>query len=239
MNLSTLVTISTLRADNNRGNEKSNNFLNAVQLKLGIMLRPGIRRLLTTASTPLGDGIHARQHHQQASDFLRSKKYRNPYNLLTCSSCHDPHGTSDEYTPPVAAHQLSQKLDTTGTSSTDLGTPGLCLGCHSPYFPAGADVRARMATHYSAELGVTVGGKRNLQCSDCHNPKTAKSGAGLRQGVYGDLNAVQYWSGDITSHLFKVPRKATVSGKADASISGSDLMYVPYTESCGGCHSLP
>jgi hypothetical protein len=175
----------------------------------------------------LGDGAHSIKHHQQASDFIKSLKYRNPYDLLTCSSCHDPHGTADAYNAPAEKHQLRAALDAAPATS------GLCLGCHSPYFPGGATVGARIQAHYAAQ-GVMNVGMGNVRCADCHNPKTAKSGAGLRQAV---VAGQQYWSGDISSHLFRVPSKSIVAGKVDGTITGNDVMPVPYTNKCGGCHT--
>jgi len=183
----------------------------------------------TTGGTrvTLGDGIHPRQHHQQASDFLKSRKYRNPFDLLTCASCHDPHGTGDQAIPPVAPHQMKAPLDTAPA------TAGLCLGCHAPFFPAGADVGARMQAHWTAQ-GIVDAGMGSIRCSDCHNPKTAKSGAGLKQKLLG---SDQYWSGDISSHLFQVPRRTVIAGKVGSGITGNDLQPIPFTNKCGGCHT--
>ena len=179
------------------------------------------------ASTALGDGLHSRQHHQQASDFVKTKKYRNAYLLVTCTSCHDPHGTSDQVTAPVEKHQLRAVLDAAPA------TEGLCLGCHSPFYAAGGTVGERMTNHWVGEgIGANMP-KNGIQCSSCHMPKTAKSGAGLRQAVLGGQ---QYWSGDISSHLFQVPRKALVTGKVDGTITGNDVQPVPYTNACGICH---
>lgn len=178
-------------------------------------------------STPLGDGLHSRQHHQQATDFVKSVKYRNQFMLVTCADCHDPHGTSDAATAPVEKHQLKAALDAAPA------TAGLCLGCHSPFFPAGATVGDRIQAHYAAQ-GIANVGMGAIQCAQCHTPKTAKSGAGLKQAVIGGQ---QYWSGDISSHLFKVPPKSVVAGKVDGTITGNDVMPVPYTNKCGVCHT--
>jgi hypothetical protein len=176
--------------------------------------------------TALGDGIHPRQHHQQATDFIKSIKYRNQYLLMTCTSCHDAHGTGDQFTPPVEQHQLKAVLDAAPNTS------GLCLGCHSPFFPAGATVGARIQAHYAAQ-GIVDFPKPDITCAQCHTEKTAKSGAGLRQAV---IRGSQYWSGDISSHLFQMPRKSVVAGKVDGTITGNDVMPVPYTNKCGVCH---
>lgn len=57
--------------------------------------------------------------------------------------------------------------------------------------------------------------------------KTAKSGAG-NPGL--EINGVQYWTNDITSHLFKVPDRSLANPPTS--------MPVPYTNECGVCHAL-
>ncbi len=64
-------------------------------------------------------------------------------------------------------------------------------------------------------------------CTDCHMTKTAKSGAG-NPGL--EINGVQYWTNDITSHLFKVPDRSLANPPTS--------MPVPYTNECGVCHAL-
>ncbi|MBF0239450.1 MAG: hypothetical protein HQM12_17240 [SAR324 cluster bacterium] len=148
------------------------------------------------------DKTHSKSHHQQATDFLKSKKYRNGDKLLTCASCHDPHAAGSD------RHQLS------GTSDKSL-----CQSCHT----AVTDVVA----HSTEKLGASMG--TNVTCGQCHNTKTAGSGAGLNATTpfVGDTGT-KYFEGDITSHLFDVPRK-TVATK-------DNTMPVPYTNTCGSCH---
>jgi hypothetical protein len=38
-----------------------------------------------------GDGQHAKPHHQQYHDHIRSKHYRKPFYLLACDTCNDSH----------------------------------------------------------------------------------------------------------------------------------------------------
>ncbi|MGK5092082.1 cytochrome c3 family protein [Deltaproteobacteria bacterium TL4] len=175
------------------------------------MMRAGISRAAFLAgntsrhdaatSDYWGDGTHSKSHHQQATDFLKSVKYRNGDKLLTCASCHDPHAAGTD------RHQLS------GTSDGSL-----CQTCHAE--------KAEVMNH---SLSLFMG--NNVTCVDCHNTKTANSGAGLNatSSFVGD-SGTKYFRGDITSHLFDVPRKATASS--------TNTMPVPYISGCAGaCHS--
>ena len=76
----------------------------------GELARPGISRheLITKYTDPIKKGptmrgpgredniwpddVHSNKPHQQYSDFLKSKMYRNDRLLVTCSDCHDMHG---------------------------------------------------------------------------------------------------------------------------------------------------
>jgi len=166
--------------------------------------------------TAKGDGKHAKKHHQQASDFIKTAKYRNGNMLLTCASCHAPHGDTDE------PHQLKAKLD----KATD--GAGLCTSCHDAKLPAGATFSARVQAHYKAK-GIADIAMGNISCTQCHMPTTAKSGSGTAGAT---ISGTTYYLGDISSHLFDVPKKASIPTKA------SDMMSIPFTNACGtGCHS--
>jgi predicted CXXCH cytochrome family protein len=154
------------------------------------------------------DGLHSKAHHQQYTDFIQSGKYRNGTKLMTCSSCHDLHA------PGTGRHQLSGATDGT-----------LCVGCHDDVV---------IADHQTAKVGTTMG---TITCIQCHNTKTAGSGAGSNQtaaeGFTGASGAL-YLHGDITSHRFDVPTK-------DKAVA--QKMPVPYTApkldntaKCGLCH---
>ncbi len=135
------------------------------------------------------DGLHSKAHHQQYTDFIQSGKYRNGSQLLTCSSCHDLHA------PGTDRHQLSGVSDSS-----------LCLSCHTS---------VKIDEHQKDKVGTVMGA--NAKCIDCHNVKTANSGAGLNQ-IGENLH------GDITAHVFDVPNKT------------KKPMPVPYTNTCGTCH---
>jgi predicted CXXCH cytochrome family protein len=150
------------------------------------------------------DNTHSKAHHQQYTDFIQTAKYRNGSQLLTCYSCHDPHA------PGTDRHQLS------GTANNSL-----CQGCHTTV----TDVVA----HMTAKTGVSM--DAGTKCIQCHNPKTASSGAGSNPTTpaIGGTSATNYYQGDISSHLFDVPRKTATSS--------TNAMPVPYTNNCGACHN--
>jgi predicted CXXCH cytochrome family protein len=161
-----------------------------------------------------GDGIHSKKHHQQVTDFIKSKKYRNGTALMTCASCHDAHGKSGE------RFQLREKQDGA------VGGPGLCMSCHDATFPAGATFMDRMRAHWK-KYNIPDVPKANVECVQCHMPKTGKSGAG-RVGL--TVGGTTYYHGDVSSHLFDVPMKADIQTK------GPEMMPIPHTDACGSCH---
>lgn len=169
-------------------------------------------------ATTNGDGKQSVKHHQQASDFIKSRKYRNTEQLVTCASCHDAHGDSGDvkqlWTPQESAN----------------GTEGLCLKCHGATFSTGTTLAARFQAHYAAK-GLTNIAMGDAKCASCHMPKTMKSGSGLAQAT---IAGVTYYSGDAASHLFKVPMRTSIPGAG----KGPEMMPIPYTNKCGeACHT--
>jgi hypothetical protein len=145
-----------------------------------------VKQIDGAASDFYGDvDKHSKSHHQQYSDFIRSSMYMNSSELMTCSSCHDPHRRT-AYTRQLLNDPTDNEASC-GASS-----------CHAAETQ---DVKA----HILAQ-GIDTGGlKDGALCQDCHLTKTAKTGAG-KPGLL--INGVQYWHNDITSHLFKVPDRA-------------------------------
>jgi predicted CXXCH cytochrome family protein len=140
---------------------------------------------------------------------VRSKKYINDKQLMTCSNCHDPHGMTE------IKHQLRQPVRD--------GKNTLCVGCHQ-------DTRD-VQTHTAAKVGMPHA--MQINCVDCHNPKTMQTGAGLGKGLERK-DGGNYWMNDITSHLFIVPRKENVAVKG---VKPAGAMPIPYTAACGSCHN--
>lgn len=153
------------------------------------------------------DGIHSKTHHQQGTDFIRSKKYINATQLLNCASCHDPHGKSG------IKRQLRMEVRDDKNS--------LCVSCHK---------NITMLKHTEKTVGMAHNMK--ISCIDCHMPKTMITGGGLGKGITGK-DGKNYWMNDITAHVFAVPRKYN---KGVKGVEPGKAMPIPYTNACGTCH---
>ena len=129
------------------------------------------------------DGKHSKKHHQQYTDFIQTKKYRNGTALKTCANCHDVHA------PGTDKHQLS------GTSNNNL-----CTSCHTTVV---------VVAHMTAKTGFNMGA--GTLCIQCHSTKTAKSGSGSPTPGMTGASTTRYYQGDISSHLLDVPLKTSIS----------------------------
>jgi hypothetical protein len=202
----------------------------------GEMARPGISRheLLTKFTDPVkkgptmrgtgredniwSDDVHSSKPHQQYSDFLKSRMYRNDRMLVACSDCHDMHGGT-----PFNRFLIH--------SAEDSSSP-LCQRCHV----------VDLLSHMERKLNSRMKGEQT-RCIDCHMPGTASSGgiAGefgrlLKTPPYANAQEEEsnaYWQGAIRSHVFDVPRK-TIG--AVHGVTPGRSMPIPYTSSCGTCH---
>jgi predicted CXXCH cytochrome family protein len=155
-----------------------------------------------------GDGAHSKSHHQQGTDLIRSKKYINGSYLMTCVDCHDPHGKSG------VKRQLKMEVRDDKNS--------LCMSCHK-------DVAIK--AHTAKAVGQE---HEKIHCVDCHATKTMQTGAGLGKGL-AKKDGKNYWTNDITSHLFDVPRKDNPAVKG---VDPGKAMPIPYTNACGTCHDV-
>jgi hypothetical protein len=134
---------------------------------------------------------HSKSHHQQYSDFIRSSMYKNGTELMTCSTCHDPHQRT-AFTRQLRNDPTSN-VESCGASS-----------CHTAQ-------ATDLAGHLTAKGIPVASTKADIAlCGDCHLTKTAKTGSG-KPGLL--INGVQYWENDITSHLFKVPDRALATSQ--------------------------
>jgi len=202
----------------------------------GELAKPGLSRneLITKFADPVkkgptmrgagredniwADDIHSNKPHQQYSDFLKSKMYRNDRLLVTCSDCHDMHG-GGAYNRFLIHNP------------NDSASP-LCQRCHA------VDV----LTHMDTKLNAKMKGQQT-RCIDCHMPGTANTG-----GVAGEVGRMMktppyanaqeeenntYWQGGLRSHVFDVPLTTNVSVRG---VAPGRAMPIPYTNSCGTCH---
>ena len=169
------------------------------------------------ASEYWADFSHAKSHHQQTPDFIKSAHYRNDNRLVTCSDCHDVHGGTGYRRVLIA--------------DPDAAESPLCTICHGDDTPA-------TGVHTAAMTGQSHGAAV-ASCASCHMVKTAKTGSGTYGFVLapptGDEedDGTIYMENDITSHVFDVPGKENIGVRGVLPVSA---MPIPYTQSCGTCH---
>ena len=156
-----------------------------------------------------GDGLNSKAHHQQGTDFIRSKHYLNGNRTLSCYDCHDAHGKME------IRHQLKMEARDDKNS--------LCASCHK---------NVSMKAHTQQKVGFEH--TMEIRCVDCHMTMTMQTGAGYGKGLV-TKDGQNYWMNDITSHLFTVPRK---DNKAVKGVDPGRAMPIPYTKACGTCHNV-
>jgi predicted CXXCH cytochrome family protein len=182
----------------------------------GQMPPPGIRRSeFARGFTTRVDGDAAdffssgdsKSNHAQYSDFLRTSMARNGSVLMTCTSCHDAHGSDQN------AHELKR------AANDDTA----CTGCHSQaqFLSPHNHVEKVTTFVHDASSGA------DLACTTCHMVRTATSGAQLKalRDNIPSSPIVQYYHGDIASHRFTVTPR-----------SQYDAQPVAATLACGFCH---
>lgn len=184
----------------------------------GLMPGPGLRRSelaaftsrMDAASEQLWPSGDSKANHQQYSDFLRSSMARNGSVLMTCSSCHDAHG-SDQH-----AHELRSAPNDNAA----------CTGCHAEQRYSQVRDHVKQATN---EAHDNVDGAL-LTCTSCHMVKTIAAGARhpeLLDFLPRSSPQLQYEHGDLASHRFAVTRRAQ-----------APLQPVAASLSCAFCHSM-
>ena len=157
-----------------------------------------------------------KEHYQQYSDHIRSKHYRNPFRLTTCTGCHSPHANDSDI----------DAMDTTDNPNW------VCTTCHGERTNPGL---YPIREHVSAVTGVT--GHESLEdffgpylCTECHMVPTAKSGASV-PALYdpiGGAPIVQYFWNDNASHRMTMVRWE--------SVPSALVQPLAFTNACGECH---
>ena len=156
------------------------------------------------------DGLHSKSHHQQYTDFIKSAKYRNGTQLVACSDCHDTHGTAK------FEHQM--KADNNSSES--------CTSCH---------VNSTDLKKHLADKAKCTVDPAKITCASCHVTKTMQTGSGFGKGLTA-ADGKNYWTNDISSHIYDVPRKDNVGVKG---VAPGSAMPIPYTNACGAaCHDV-
>jgi predicted CXXCH cytochrome family protein len=188
------------------------------------------------------DVNHSKTHQQHYEDFVRTLKYKNERELLTCISCHDAHGSSHK-------HMVIYNADNNAA----------CLSCHygpEDIFPnitgamvsrlengkttpadeavIGEDVEAHIFDKTgSYQMGpYDPEGTAMGRCTLCHMPKAARS-ADWSNALLTKLG--QYRQGDITSHAFDVISTEAINAMATAN-GTTDTTPAGISHECGSCH---
>ncbi|MBT8461283.1 MAG: hypothetical protein KJO44_02085, partial [Gemmatimonadetes bacterium] len=158
------------------------------------------------------DSGDAKANYQQYSDHIRSRHYRNPIRISTCTGCHSPHANFKDVYGMDAEDNLN----------------AVCTVCHN------SEEFLTVLEHVNAEIpnGVHDSIGREFRCTECHMVPTAKSGAAVRALLdtikeTGEENVQYYWN-DITSHRMTVTRWTEFPGQPDQPIA--------FTNECGFCH---
>lgn len=142
-----------------------------------------------------GDGFSSSDHHQQFEEFNRSgSMVNNPYDDISCITCHDAHGSSNEHMI------VEERVDDGVTIPTDVDNNTLCLSCHASEGDFAAITKTMVADYANniTAIGNAVSahthhpydpeGNGASRCTNCHMPKITKSG-------------IAY---DVHSHTFEV-----------------------------------
>jgi predicted CXXCH cytochrome family protein len=183
------------------------------------MPSPGIRRAeFAVEHTTRVSGAPAdffgsgdpRANYQQYSDLIRSRHYRNPIRISTCTGCHSPHANSADIA----------EMDASGNPNA------LCTTCHSP---ASNPELYPLTDHVASVTGVSQHDDLGpFLCTECHMVPTAKSGASipaLLDEIPSSATPMRYFWNDIANHRMNVTR---LQAAADQPVA--------YTNECGFCH---
>ncbi|MCC7538851.1 MAG: hypothetical protein IT379_21680 [Deltaproteobacteria bacterium] len=182
---------------------------------IGLMPRPGLRRAevlrdYTSRIDAAPGDYHASGDssgiHQQATDFVRSTMYRNGRELMTCMSCHDPHGSD-----------LPHELELPPTDNA------ACTSCHFDSQFLEVRPHAETVTGFD-HAGVERG---RFFCVDCHMVDTVVGGARIPQLVDAEGGRpVSYFHGDTSSHRFTVPGLDVAAEQPSAATNRCAICHI-------------
>jgi predicted CXXCH cytochrome family protein len=194
---------------------------------------------------PFGAAVnHSKANQQHYQDLVRTSKYRNSREILTCIDCHDAHGSPHSHMVlysagnnalclschnglgprrvfPNVDQEMADRLKNNAADSADLAAMGEDIEMHI-YDKTGS---LQMAP-YDPE-GTGMG-----RCTLCHMPKTAKSAAW--QDALLTVSG-QYRQGDISSHAFDVMMTEAVNDM-EAANGAENTTPAGISHECGSCH---
>jgi len=147
-------------------------------------------------------------HYQQYSDHIRSRHYRNPTRISTCTGCHSPHANFKD----VYGMGVEDNLN------------AVCTVCHNSeeFLTVLEHVEAKIPNGIHDSIG------REFRCTECHMVPTAQSGASvpaLEDVLPPSAPPVQYYWNDIAAH------RMTMTGR-QAYLE----QPIAATNNCAGCH---
>jgi len=163
------------------------------------------------------DKTHSRAHSQELPELLRSGHGDNPYEKLTCYTCHDAHS--------LAGGPASLVVDTYDFSSPAYGNNTLCLACHATHGPFEA-----VSKNDVAALQVSAGGQVEKDGANLAFDSTAidaaknlvastvathmQETAGMSGAVYAPANPDMPVGSCASCHMAKIAKLQDVNDDA-------------------------
>jgi hypothetical protein len=157
------------------------------------------------------DGLSVKSGHSYG--FQKSLHYDNPYETVTCYTCHDPHQKTSN------SHQLRDKMTSADGKITFATSPEnntLCLSCHASHGPFASITSQMVADHANNEdaIGKAVsahshhpyGPERTMGLSNC---------VGCHMANTGDQHAFTVMKPELTLKF-----QTTTSGQPNSCASG-------------------
>ncbi len=210
-----------------------------------------------------GDAVgHSKKHHQQYNDLLKAKHYNNPYDKVTCYTCHNPHKAS------VGPDEMEE--DGIVFHDPDVDNNVLCLVCHAEHGDFANITKEDVAmihTSYNGNVTDTAGNALTYtddeiadaqetveEAVELHMTTRAAMPAGydpdngpgrcIKCHMPKTAKSAEWFTGpniygqdsmiegDIHSHVFDIIRPQISRSMAQSASSNTDIM----PNSCGTCH---